>query len=185
MQAIARIVRRNVCRQAAFVVAMWAAGAGATATAGEVPSHFKPLAFLLGPCWRGTFADGKRVDIRCVEPEFGGTFIRERHVVRGPGMEYRGEALYHWDAEAGQIRFTYWNSDGGVSTGAMEVTGTKRVFPTERYKTADGKTREFRTTWNVQSNSSWVAVTEERKGDRWVEAWRVTYERDEPGARYR
>ena len=154
----------------------------AAAQASDLPPHFAPLAFLVGGCWRGTFADGKTTDFRCVEPVFGGKFLRERHVVGRPGRDdYHGEALYHWDAKDQKIRYTYWNSSGGVSTGTMEVEGTHRVFPAESYKGPDGRMREFRTSWHVISDAAWVMVTEERRPghmQEWTEAWRVSFERE-------
>ena len=167
---------------ALLLLVAWTTAARSRQTTGDLSPNLKPLAFLLGSCWRGTFADGKTTDVRCYEPVFGGKFVRERHVVRGlQASEYRGESLYHWDGEAKQIRFTYWNSSGGVSTGAMLVDGTRRVFPTERYKGADGRTREFKTTWHVMGDTAWVMVTEEQKAGEareWVEAWRVSFVRD-------
>jgi hypothetical protein len=158
-------------------------GSPVGAQGNDLPAHFEPLAFLAGSCWRGTFADGKRVDVRCVEPVFGGKFLRERHVVRSGERVYRGETLYHWDAKAGKIGYTYWNSDGGVSTGTMDVDGTRRVFPTERYTDSRGRTREFRTTWLVDGDSAWVMTTEERRPDgQWAPAWRIAFRRD-PSAR--
>jgi len=167
---------------AAFVVATSPATAGVAARVADLPPHFEPLAFLVGACWHGTFADGKSTDTRCVEPVFGGKFLRERHVVRAAGRDdYRGETLYHWDAAARTIRYTYWNSSGGVSIGTMRVEGARRVFPAERYVGSDGKAREFRTVWHVIGDTAWVMVTEERRpGQRreWAEAWRVSFERD-------
>ena len=159
------------------------AGARAGAQTGELSPQLEPVAFLVGSCWRGAFADGKTVDVRCAEPVFGGKFLRERHVVRGGGRVYRGETLYHWDAKAGKLAYTYWNSDGGVSTGTVSVDGARRVFPAERYTDATGRTREFRTTWLVHGDSAWVMMTDERRPDgRWAEAWRIAFRRD-PSAR--
>ena len=167
---------------AALLVIIWPAAAGMAAQAGNLPPHFQPLAFLLGACWRGTFADGRTTDVRCVEPVFGGKFLRERHVVRRAGQaDYQGETVYHWDPEARKIRYTYWNSSGGVSTGTMEVQGARRVFPAEIYKGSGGRTREFRTTWHVMGDTAWTMVTEERRPGEpreWIEAWRVSFVRD-------
>jgi Protein of unknown function (DUF1579) len=156
----------------------------ATAQGKELQAHLEPLAFLMGGCWRGTFADGKTTDLRCAEPVFGGKFLRERHVVRSANAgEYRGETLFHWDAKARKIRYTYWNSNGGVSTGTMELEGSRRVFPAERYAGSDGRMREFRTVWEVTGDSAWVMTTEERRADgTWGAAWRIDFRRD-PSAR--
>jgi hypothetical protein len=152
----------------------------ATAQGNDLLPHFEPLAFLVGGCWRGTFADGKTTDLRCAEPVFGGKFLRERHMVRSAnGGEYRGETLFHWDAKAGRIRYTYWNSNGGVSTGTMELHGSRRVFPAERYAGSDGRMRQFRTVWEVKGDSAWVMTTEELRADgTWIAAWRIDFRRD-------
>jgi hypothetical protein len=172
-------IRAVAVRTLALAVA-WPAGASLAAQASDLSPHFEPLAFLVGSCWRGGFADGKTVDVRCVEPVFGGRFLRERHVVRGGGDRvYRGETLYHWDAKTGRIGFTYWNSDGGISTGTMDVDGARRVFPAERYTDSKGRTRELRTTWLVEGDSAWVMSTEERgAGGQWAAAWRIAFRRD-------
>ena len=181
----ARVGQRRTAVALAFMLtAAWPASVRPVAAQGNgLPPHFEPLAFLVGSCWRGVFADGKTVDVRCLEPVFGGKFVRERHVVRGGARVYRGETLYQWDATAGKIGYTYWNSDGGVSTGTMDVDGPRRVFPAERYTDSKGRAREFRTTWLVESDSAWVMTTEERRPDgRWAAAWRVAFRRD-PSAR--
>jgi hypothetical protein len=77
------------------------------------------------------------------------------------------------------MAYTYWNSDGGVSTGTMDVEGPRRVFPAERYTDSNGRQRELRTTWLGHGDSAWVMTTEERRPDGgWVAAWRLAFRRD-------
>jgi len=44
----------------------------------------KPMRFLAGHCWKGTFADGKKTDEHCFEWLYGGKALRDTHTVRAP-----------------------------------------------------------------------------------------------------
>ena len=46
--------------------------------------------------------------------------LRDRHVVRGGKQPYEGETIYGWDARQKKVVYTYWASDGGISTGSLE-----------------------------------------------------------------
>ena len=83
---------------------------GRRADAQQAPS-FKPIEFVVGSCWVGTFPDGKQTDEHCFDWAYGRKFIRDHHVVRG-GAPYEGETLYAWNPVERQVVFTYWSSDG-------------------------------------------------------------------------
>ena len=72
------------------------------------PPDFRPLEFVVGSCWVGTFPDGKATDEHCFEWVYDRKFIRDRHVVRNGEAPYAGEALYGWDPKAKRLAFWYW-----------------------------------------------------------------------------
>ena len=129
---------------------------------------FRPLEFLVGSCWIGTFPDGKKTDEHCFEWVFDRKFIRGRHVVRG-GAPYQGESLYGWDPAAKQLSFWYWNSDGLVTTGRVEYTPEGIVFP-ERYSTAKGEV-ELKAVWSRAGADSYRVWQGQRTADGWKTLW--------------
>ena len=59
------------------------AGLGALPAAAQPASPYQPLSFLVGYCWKGTFADGKVTDEHCFTWVYGGKFVRDQRVVHG------------------------------------------------------------------------------------------------------
>ena len=136
-------------------------------------SPLAPLDFLVGSCWKG---EGPRdVDTHCFTKALG-HFVRDVHEVSGAAKPYGGETLYHWDAKAGVVRYTYWNTVGGVSTGTMTAEGRALVFP-EVYEGKDGRRIEMRNVWEPNGADSYVATITEKKGDAWVEVSRRVFKR--------
>ena len=162
---------------AALLTALMSGGAVADEPA--VPEHFKPLAFLVGHCWKGTFPDGANTDEHCFEWMFGTTFIRDRHVVRGSGPDYRGETIYAFRPDQDTVGYTYWASNGGMSAGEMVVDGDRIVFPAERY-VSDGGEQTLRSIWQRTGPDRYRVVTETLDGTRWVEAWHMELIRSGP-----
>src|SRR4051812_23935066 len=80
----------------------------------SVVPDFRPLEFLVGSCWTGTFPDGKATDEHCFEWVFDHKFIRDRHVVGSGegGGRYQGESLFGWSDKEQRVAFWYWNSNG-------------------------------------------------------------------------
>ena len=155
------------------VIAVCGAIAGA---ARAQPSPLAPLEFLAGHCWEGEFAEGGSWDRHCYEWAYEGRFLRDRHVVTGKRGPYGGETLYRFDGNDQQIVYHYFDSTGGYSTGRVEPAEGELRFPEERYQEGD-RERVLRTVWRRDGDVRLISVTEERKGDQWVEAWRVTYVR--------
>jgi len=152
--------------------------AGMPANGAEEPARpLQPLEFLVGHCWSGKFADGQSTDTHCFESVYGGHFIRDRHVVRGPKPDYQGESLYWRDGKTQKIQYMYFNSDGGVSNGSMQPQGDRLQFGDEEYTGPDGKVMRFRTIWEKKGENGYVATTEQQKGDQWAVAWRVEFAR--------
>jgi hypothetical protein len=85
--------------------------------------------------------------------------------------------LYRFDGNDQKIVYHYFDSTGGYSTGRVEPAAGELRFPEERYRESD-RERVLRTVWRRDGDARLISVTEERKGDQWVEAWRVTYVRE-------
>jgi hypothetical protein len=132
------------------------------------------LDFFVGSCWSGQGPKGD-VDRHCFTRAYG-YFVRDVHEVTGAARPYGGETLYHWDAKAGVVRFTYWNTVGGVSTGTMTVKGRALVFP-ETYEGKDGRRIEMRNVWSPEGPDSYVATVMQKKDDTWVEVSRRVFKR--------
>jgi hypothetical protein len=132
-------------------------------------TRFKPLEFLVGSCWTGTFPDGKRTDEHCFEWVFGRAFIRDRHVVHGGDAPYAGESLFRWDGKSDRLAFWYWNSQGGVSEGSAEHTPEGIVFP-ERYTTDSGVVA-MKAVWTRTGPDSYRVLQAEHRAGNWKTLW--------------
>jgi hypothetical protein len=147
----------------------------------SLPQHsptpdFRPLEFLVGHCWVGTFPDGKASDQHCFEWVFDRKFIRDRHVVRGgPPAPYAGETLYGWDPEKKRMGFWYWSSEGELLTGTVEYRPDSIVFPT-KYVTEKG-TVELRAIWTRLSPDSYRAEESQRLRAEWKPLWAMELKR--------
>jgi hypothetical protein len=128
---------------------------------GLLRPELAPLEFLAGSCWTGVFPGSETFDVHCYDPVFGGQFVRDVHAVPQGADVYRGETLYHWDGEAGEIRYRYYNSIGGVSDGTAVADGDRIRFPDETYRGEDGTVRVFSTVWERSSADGYRVVTQE------------------------
>ena len=155
-----------------FVVVV-AAQAPAPASLSE---PLRPLEFLVGSCWTGTFPGGKSTDTHCFEPVFAGTFIRDRHVVRGGKQPYEGETIYGWDPRQKKVIYTYWASDGAISTGSMERVQGGLMFPESYAGDRGGVT--MRNVWTITGPDSYDVVVSQLKDGAWREMWRMTMRRE-------
>ncbi len=146
------------------------------AATAEPDAHFQSLGFLAGHCWKGTFPDGKQTDEHCYEWDYGGKFLRDRHIVgNGP---YGGETIYWWDAEARMLSYQYFNADGGVSRGTVEARDGALQFPEERYSGENG-VQVFRSQWRQDGSDAYLVLTEMQVKDTWKEAWRMRLAKQE------
>jgi hypothetical protein len=126
---------------------------------------FKPLEFLVGSCWEGSFPDGKATDEHCFEWVFDRKFIRDRHVVRHGEKPYSGETLYGLDPTSKQLAYWYFNSDGEILTGTVKYQADSIVFPT-RYVTDKG-TMELLAVWTRTGENSYKVDQSQRTGTGW------------------
>ena len=129
-----------------ILAALAACMLAAPASAREVSAHLKPLEFLVGSCWAGTFPDGRQVDTHCFTPAFNGNFIRDVHVVTGGNEAYSGETIYRWDPETNVIRFVYFSLPGGFSQGEAHPGAEAIAFP-DVHVARDGTRRKIDTVW--------------------------------------
>jgi hypothetical protein len=162
-------------RLVALVVVLGMSGASRTGAQPPVPDHFRPLEFLAGSCWAGSFPDGKSTDEHCFEWVFDGKFIRDRHVVRGRSQPYAGETIFAWDAKDRRVVFWYWNSRGGFSTGHVEYTDEGIVFP-ERHTTEKG-VQEMKAVWKRAGPDAYRVHQAERAGNEWKTLWTMELKR--------
>ena len=125
----------------ALFLVMQAAATPAPAVAAEL----QPLAFMVGSCWRASFPGGQASDTHCYTAIYGGRYIRDVHVVAGGPPGYGGETIYRWDPQARRIRYEYYASDGGHSSGSASPTATGVESPDDQYVGPDGAAMTLRT----------------------------------------
>jgi hypothetical protein len=152
----------------------------ATAAAAELRDELRPLQFLVGSCWTGTFPDGKATDTHCFEPVFEGQFLRDRHVVRGAKKAYAGESLYAWDPKQKKVTYMYWNSDGGISTGVAEPGSPGEITFPEEHTSSGGETT-LKSVWTRRGDDAYDVWSAQKKDGQWREMWRMTLRRDPAG----
>jgi hypothetical protein len=136
---------------------------------------YRPMEFLVGHCWVGTFSDGRQTDEHCFEWVFDHKFIRDRHVVRNGASPYAGETLYGWDPKAKRLAFWYWNSDGEILRGTVEYTAEAIVFPTE-YESKNGLV-ELRAIWTPLGPDGYQAEEAQRVNNKWKTIMKLNFKR--------
>ena len=122
-------------------------------------AELEPLRFLIGRCWRGEFKQTGQEDTHCFESVYGGQHVRDRHEVTGKPEIYRGESLYSWNGERGLVEYTYWNSAGGVSRGAMTAKPGVLDFGNEEHRRSDGTRISFSTVWRRAGEDAYEVVS--------------------------
>jgi len=110
------------------------------------PTAFEPLAKLVGHCWRAVIGKDT-TDRHCFEAIYGGTHIKDAHVVSAGGRAvYSGETIY--SAEGSAITFVYVNSLGGVGRGTATQATDGLAFRLTMRATPASKSEESRTSWH-------------------------------------
>jgi len=136
----------------------------------------QPLAFLVGSCWRATFPGTTHTDTHCYTAMAGGHQVRDVHVVEGAPAHYSGVTIYRWDPEARRIRYEYYASDGGYSTGTAEPNATGIAFPEEAYLGGDGRRLTLRNMLTREEGAYSGRSELLRDGD-WREMWTMRFTR--------
>lgn len=157
------------------VVLLGSIALAAAARANDAP--LAPLSRLAGHCWKGEFAEGGSWDRHCFAWAYDGKFLHDEHVVTGKRAPYGGETFYRYDAKGQRILFHYFNSEGGYSEGDVHPAQNELRFPEERYE-QDGKAMVLRTTWRFEGDAKLLAVTEQQRDGKWVEAWKIAFSRE-------
>jgi hypothetical protein len=142
-------------------------------------SPFAPFEFLAGYCWSGEFPGTAAVDTHCFSWVYGGKHLRDVHVVKSEGPDYRGETIYSVDGSTGDVIFRYWNSLGGVSDGRMVFENGAIVSAGEEYVGEDGKARTFRSSLRQLDETHYEARTEELVDGGWSRMSSVRFTRVE------
>lgn len=136
-------------------------------------ARFDRLAELAGSCWMGTFEGSEMRDLHCWEWAVQNRFLRDTHRVLGGEQPYSGETLYGWEGDG--LRFWYFNSLGGVSTGAVASEGERLRFD-ESY-TDDERRAEIRSYLDIVDADHYNAVSERLVGEEWEPIMSIAFER--------
>jgi len=167
------------CCSAIVLVTLVAAPAtGPAAAAAAAADRYQPLAFLIGHCWKGTFAgDVRATDEHCFSRIYGGKFVRDEHVVHREGRpDAFGESIYLWNSAAGQLEYLYIESAGGFVRGAVTVEDGALVFPAAAFVDR-GESMNVRSRWQRAGDDAYDVVTEFQVKDRWVPGFSLHMQR--------
>ena len=161
---------------AALVLTCLAAASSATFAA-QATELLKPMSFLAGHCWKGTFPDGKTTDEHCFAWMYGGHALRDTHVVRQPGKpDGVGESTYYVDSAGNKIEFLYIENSGGFSRGTVESLPEALLFPDTQY-ISDGEAMVYRARWTRQGEKAYEAWSEAQTPDGWSTMFKVLLKR--------
>lgn len=151
-----------------------------TASAESPEKSDHPLSvmdFFVGSCWDGVFSDGKSTDVHCLRPVYGGLYVRDNHRVEGARGPIGGETIFHWNAEARRILYTYWDTRGGVSQGELIPTENGLRSPEEVYEMPDGREMRIASSWVITGDDTWEQRAEDVTGDVRKTLWTIRYQR--------
>ena len=130
--AVRGVTREVIMRVPLLALFLGIAIAGSVAA--EPIDALKPMAFLAGSCWKGTFPDGQVTDEHCFQWLYGGKALRDTHTVRAPGRpDYIGETTYYYDSAAKRVEYLYVENLGDISRGTMESSPPALVFPAAQF----------------------------------------------------
>jgi len=157
-----------------------ASGAPAAPAAPAAPSAdpYRPLAFLVGHCWKGTFPGSTQTDEHCFSRIYGGRFVRDEHVLHRDGKpDEFGETIYLWNSASGALEYLYIESSGGFLRGTATPEGGALVFPAAGF-VADGQSMNVRSRWQPSGGEAYEVATEFEVGGRWVPGFSLRMQRE-------
>lgn len=146
------------------------------AQADDASAALKPLAFLAGSCWRGTFPDGKATDEHCFDWILNGRYMRDTHVVRGAGADYEGVTLIGWDPGRNATSYWYFTNEAHLSQGTVEAAHDGISFR-ETVALAGGDKLEMRGVLAPRGADGYRVRTEQREGEAWKERFTIEFRR--------
>jgi hypothetical protein len=153
------------------------AGASSAAFAVEPSELLKPMSFLAGHCWKGTFPDGKSTDEHCFAWMYGGRALRDTHTVRKPGQpDGLGESTYYVDSAGNHLEFLYIENSGGFSRGTVESLPGALLFPDTQY-ISDGEALVYRARWTRQGDTAYEAWSEAQTASGWSTMFKLVLRR--------
>jgi hypothetical protein len=149
----------------------------AATAAADTPELLKPMAFLAGHCWKGTFPDGKATDEHCFSWMYGGRVLRDTHTVRRTGQpDGVGESTYYVDSAGNHVDFLYIESSGGFSRGTVESLPEALLFPDTKY-ISDGEALIYRARWTRQDDRAYEAWSEAQTDKGWATMFKLVMTR--------
>ena len=147
------------------------------ASAAEPAELLRPMGFLAGHCWKGTFPDGKTTDEHCFAWMYGGHVLRDTHTVRKAGKpDAVGESTYFVDSAGNRLEFLYIENSGGFSHGTVESLPEALLFPDTQY-ISDGEALVYRARWTRQGDKAYEAWSEAQTPDGWSTMFRLVLKR--------
>lgn len=171
-------------RMSGYAIALAASlsvpASGAATAAGTAADPYRPLAFLIGHCWKGTFAgDARMTDEHCFSWMYGGKFVRDEHVVHaahGGPAKLGGQTIYVWNSAARQLEYLYIESSGAFLRGTVTAEGDALVFPAAAH-VDDGKSTNVRSRWRRAGDDAYDVTTEFQVEERWVPGFSLHMQR--------
>jgi hypothetical protein len=81
-------------------------------------------------CWEADLGEGA-TDTHCFSIARGGHLVMDVHKVRSRSFAvvYEGVTLYRVEPETGEVRYDYYNSNGGLLSGYARRDGDRILFP--------------------------------------------------------
>ena len=143
--------------------------------------HRRPMQFLTGRTWRGTFAASTKErplhDVLSAEQILNDKAVRLLHSIND-GV-YGGETLVTWDADAKNLVYVYITSAGFYSRGVITSTDDGYVASETVIGNANGTTRVEATTRRID-DGRFVVTSRYLTNDEWVPGHEVKYEAAPP-----
>ncbi len=141
-------------------------------------ADLKPMAFLAGHCWKGTFADGLQTDEHCFAWLYGGRALRDTHTVRAPGKpDYVGETTYFPNTATKTVQYVYIENLGGISQGLVESADDGLAFPATDY-VANGQAMTYRVRWTRIGDDAYEAWSEAKSPAGWATMFKLVLHRE-------
>lgn len=148
-----------------------------TAEAKQTPHVTEALKFFLNSCWEGKFVGSEDTDVHCFREMVDGRFVRDNHLVSSKKGKYGGETVFWWDEDGQHLKYTYWDTQGGISNGTMLPTTDGFESPDEVYEGTNGQRFTIRTRWLVNSGDEYTMESVKVDGNQTTRMFAIDYKR--------